>query len=161
MPAASTPYRLNEIQARILARMEAGEELHRAARWFFPGDRRQASWSSARQLEMRGLIEARDPKAEPRIYRLTEFGREALAAYPSAGTGSDMAHSVTMPLVPHNRAILVLTKEEGLWERVRWSGDRFMVEDEESWVLPEEIEAWKEAPHPPIGIGTPGPSQAS
>lgn len=157
MAAANKPSRINEIQARILTRLEAGEELHRTARWIFPGDRRQTSWSSTRQLERLGLIAARDPKAEVRIYVLTEFGRQALAAHRGVnGTETHSAESPAMAPAPHDRPILVLTREEGLWLTVRWDGERFtVINGDGSWVEEAEVETWKEAPHASIGIGTP------
>ncbi len=54
---------------------------------------------------------------------------------------------------PHDRPIEVLTREEGVWVRVRWRGERYVVEGEDAWVLPEEVEDWREVPHPAIGGG--------
>jgi DNA-binding PadR family transcriptional regulator len=148
MPASPAPYRVSEIQAQILMRLDAGEVLHRTAHWIFVGDRKKASWSSARQLEMHDLIEACDPKAVVRVYQITELGRAALKAYRALnGTAANL------PAAPHDRTILVLTSEEGTWERVRWRGNRFKVEGEDSWILPEEVEEWREASQPAIGIG--------
>ncbi len=58
---------------------------------------------------------------------------------------------------PRDRPIEVLTREEGLWIRVRWSGERFQVEGEDAWVLPEEVDDWREVPHLAIGVGSPRP----
>ena len=40
---------------------------------------------------------------------------------------------------------------------MRWNAAErwFDVIGETSWVLPGEVGAWREAPHPPIGVGTP------
>ena len=58
---------------------------------------------------------------------------------------------------PRDRVIDVRTVDEGLWFRVRWdpAGPWFEVIGEDTWVLPIEVDAWREAAHPAVGIGTP------
>ena len=57
-----------------------------------------------------------------------------------------------------DRIIEVRTADEGIWLLVKWDqGLRwFEVVDKDTWVLPVELDAWREAPHPAIpGVGAP------